>query len=267
MKLTTPLALSQILFRLGRVHPGLVLGLMLLVGCGEKSWVAPVASTPASSPAVILKVMPSLGDRKKAGDLRYEGLRQRQQGQMDAAILTMQKATSLDPTNLSGWVLLGWTQHLAGQSTAAIASLQSALKLDPNHVPALNALGIVYLVAGDLPKAITTHQKALALHSENEIAHYNLALAYERQQQFEQAISHAQAAAKLEPSNPHPFVALAIAFWGKGNKTQAMQAYRQAISLDGRYRDRQFLSDLKAAGFSADQITRSAEILTATRSE
>jgi cytochrome c-type biogenesis protein CcmH/NrfG len=86
-------------------------------------------------------------------------------------------------------------------------------------------------------------------------------LAYERQQQFELSLRHAQAAAKLEPSNPHPWVALAIAFWGKGDKPQAMQAYRQAIRLDGRYRDRKFLSHLQEAGFSEDQIARVGEVL------
>lgn len=242
-----------------------VLSLFLLVSCAEKPWVTPAASTPSTSPRVTINTLPSLSDRKKASDLRQDGLRLRQQGKMDAAIATLQKATQLDATSLSGWVLLGWTQHLAGQSAAAIQSLQAALKLDANHVPALNALGIVYLVAGDLPQAIVTHQKALMLHKENEIAHYNLSLAYERQQKFELAISHAQAAAGLEPSNPHPLIALAIAFWGNGDKSQAVQAYRQAIRLDGRYRDRNFLSALKEAGFSPDQIVRSAEVLKLTR--
>jgi tetratricopeptide (TPR) repeat protein len=74
-------------------------------------------------------------------------------------------------------------------------------------------------------------------------------------------IATAQKAAELEPSNPHPLVALAIAYWGKGDHPLAVQAYRKAIGVDGRYGDRAFLAYLKEAGFHADQIHLSQQVL------
>ncbi|NJL84065.1 MAG: tetratricopeptide repeat protein, partial [Chloroflexaceae bacterium] len=193
--------------------------------------------------------------------LRQSGLAARAGDRYPEAIADLEKAVVLDPDNLSGHVLLGWTLHLAGQSDTAKTALKQALKRDPTHIPALNALGIVYLVAGNLPEAIATHQQALSLKSDNEIARYNLSLAFHRLQDYNQAILNAEAATTLEPHNPHPWVALAIAHWDKGDKAAAQAAYQQATALDARYRDRPFLAHLKNAGFAPAQIQTTQQIL------
>jgi Flp pilus assembly protein TadD len=82
-------------------------------------------------------------------------------------------------------------------------------------------------------------------------------------QQYDLAIATAQRAAELEPTNPHPLVALAIAHWGKGDRSAAQQAYRQAIDLDPRYREPAFLTNLQEAGFSPDQIQTAGQVLSA----
>ncbi|OLP18132.1 hypothetical protein BST81_14025 [Leptolyngbya sp. 'hensonii'] len=197
-----------------------------------------------------------------ATEYRELGLRYRNEGQFPAAIAAFQKSVKLDPKTASGWVLLGWTQHLATQEKAAAESLVQAIRLDSTNVPAFNALGIVYLVQGDLNWTLFTHRWALLLQDDNEIAYYNLSLAYERLKSYKVAIDMAQKAAKLEPSNPHPLVAAAIAHLGSGDRAAARESYRQAIALESRYRDRAFLAeDLKQAGFSSDQIQRTEAVL------
>jgi len=83
----------------------------------------------------------------------------------------------------------------------------------------------------------------------------------ERLRQYAWAVSNALEASKLEPTNPHPFIALSIAYWGAGDRPQALQAFQQALSLDGRYAEREFLNYLGEAGFSPPQIKASQEIL------
>jgi Flp pilus assembly protein TadD len=204
---------------------------------------------------------PSAEDRAIASTLRARGLELRNQGQFEGAIATLQESVTLDPTSLSGYVILGWTQHLATQRDDAKTTLLMALKTDPDHVPALNALGIVYLVDGELDKAVETHTQALTLKPDNEIAAYNLSLAYQRLQQYTAAIDHALLATELEAYNPHPWVALAIAHHSNNNPDEALRAYRQALSLDGRYGDRPYLDHLEQAGFSAEQIQLTSTIL------
>jgi tetratricopeptide (TPR) repeat protein len=193
-----------------------------------------------------------LPDRAQA--YRQAGLEARQREDFDTAIATMKTAVALAPRNISGHVLLGWTQHLAGQRDEAIATLNQGLQQDAEHVPALNALGIAYLVNGDLEAAIATHTRAKELNPENEIAYYNLSLAYQRLPDIAAAIDHASRAAELEPYNPHPWVALALAHWSGQDVAAARSAYDQALRLDGRYYDAYHLEHLLRAGFSADQI-------------
>lgn len=196
---------------------------------------------------------------------RQQGLNYREQERYPEAIAALKQAVTSEPANLSGRILLGWTQHKANQNDVAAETLLQALQLNPFNVQTLNALGIVYLVEGRLTAAIAAHAWAAMLQPTNEIPSYNLSLAFERLGQYNFAIVTAKTAAKLEPSNPHPFVALAIAHWGNGEKAQAQQSYRQALSVDPRYNDAAFLNYLDEAGFSREQIGRSKQVLQTMR--
>lgn len=201
----------------------------------------------------------------QASQYRELGLSYQRQERYPEAIATMKKSVELDPSNINGRVNLGWTQHLAGQEDAAAESLLQAVSLNPFSVPTFNALGIVYLVRGDLRAAVIVHTWAAILKPDNEIAYYNMSLAYHRLRMYDWAITTANKAATLEPSNPHPLVALAIAHWDSDDRMRAQLAYRRALDLDSRYSDRGFLTHLKKAGFSPDQIQTTERILSASR--
>jgi len=194
---------------------------------------------------------------------RERGIQYRDQGQLEAAIVALQKAVELEPTNIKGRVSLGWTLHLAKQDPLAAETLEQATFLNPFDIATFNALGIVYLVSDRLTDAVMVHTWATLLAPENEIAHYNLSLEFWRLAAYDSAIASAKWAAKLEPNNPHPWVALAIAHWNNKEKTLAQQAYQQAIAQDGRYRDRAFLANLDEAGFSLSQIKVAGQVLEA----
>ena len=200
----------------------------------------------------------------QASKYRELGLSYQRQDRYPEAIASMQKSVELEPNNVNGRVNLGWTQHLAGQPKNAAESLLQAASLNPFSPPTFNALGIVYLVSGDLTNAVIVHTWAALLKPKNEIAFYNLSLAYHRLKLYDSAITNATKAATLEPSNPHPLIALAIAHWDSDDRIRAQLAYRKALDLDGRYSDRNFLTYLKDAGFSPDQITTSKLILAAS---
>jgi Flp pilus assembly protein TadD len=203
--------------------------------------------------ALTLPIAPAFG--LSAAGHRQQGLLYRQQSQYAAAIAAFQKSVELEPENISGQVLLGWTQHLAKQPAAAATTLETALALNPFHVETANALGIVYLVGNQLTAAVMTHSWATVLKPDNEISYYNLSLAWQRLGQYDWAIAAANAAAQLEPNNPHPLVAAAIAHWGNGDQAQAQRTYRQAQRLNPGFADPVFLQeDLTAAAFSQTQV-------------
>lgn len=235
--------------------------LLTLSGCAQKQPKVTISNSPTPAITPTPTFSPSPKDLKEAGKYRQLGLQYRHQGRYNEAIKVLSDGVKLDPNNLSGRVLLGWTLHLAQQEQAASDALRQTLTLDPNYVPALNALGIVYLVSGDLQAAVTTHTQAAKLKSNNEIAYYNLCLAYHRLKEYEKAIANGKQAASLEPNNPHPWVALAIAYWDKGDKVMAQQAYYKTVALDSRYRTQAFLTELKQAGFSQPQIQVTKQVL------
>lgn len=215
------------------------------------------------SASSLFATKPALAATASASEYLERGLSYRQQERFPEAIAALEKSVELDPKSISSWVVLGWTHHLAGQENAASEALRQAIYRDMSDVPAFNALGIVCLVSGELSSAVTAHSWALILKPDNEIAYYNLSLAYHRLQKYDWAIATANQAARLEPTNPHPSVALAIAHWSKDERALAQQAYRQALKLDPRYGDRAFLTHLKEAGFSPDQIQATEQILVA----
>lgn len=199
--------------------------------------------------------------KRRANELRQQGLSYRQQQRFAEAINALEQAAQLDPEAIDGWIILGWTQHLDRKSPEAASSLWQAIYRRPTTTEAFNAIGIVYLVRGELPQAALLHSWAALLKTDNEIAHYNLNLTYQRQQQFDLALAHGELAASLEPTNPHPFVALAITHWLKGDRTQAKQAYQSALRLDGRYQSSEFLDHLTEAGFDNSQVQQAKQVL------
>jgi tetratricopeptide (TPR) repeat protein len=249
--------IKQICFGLMLIGAGFTIG-----SCGNApiARVSPSPTISAIAQSTPAPVITSSADRKAAQTYRQSGLKLRQRGNYIEAIASFEKAAKLDPSNLSGRILWGWTLHLAEKETEATEVLQQVLAQDANNIPALNALGIVYLVSGNLTDAVKTHQQAVNLNPKNEIAHYNLALAYQRLKDYDSALTHAQQATQLEPNNPHTWVAIALVYWDKGDKSQAKAMYKRAINLDPRYRQSGFLSHLKLAGFSKDQIQLMAEI-------
>jgi len=252
------------------VNRFLILAIWVLAG-GLVSCSEPPSHTYESSLALMPSVVdglaypPFLMRPQTAAAYRQAGLEARQREDFETAIATLKTAVALAPREVSGYVLLGWTQHLAGHREAAIATLTQALAQDAAHVPALNALGIVYLVEGQLEQAIATHTQAKTLQADNEIAYYNLSLAYQRRPDRVAAIEHAIRATELEPYNPHPWVALALAYWSQQDIPAAQTAYRQALNLDGRYFNAAHLEHLTRAGFSKDQIQQVNEIRLASQ--
>jgi len=205
---------------------------------------------------VFLVGLPAYGS---VAELRQRGLELRNQQRWQESIETLERSVSLAPQDVTGYIILGWTQHLARHPNAP-RTLWQALKLNAWAVEAANALGIVYLVRGELKPAILLHSWAALIKPRNEIAHYNLCLAYHRSGLPDWAISHGERAILLEPYNPHPIVAVALVYWSMGAEEKALNLYQDALALDANYQTETYLDHLREAGFSQDQIRQTNAI-------
>jgi tetratricopeptide (TPR) repeat protein len=204
----------------------------------------------------LLLAVPALAS---VAELRQRGLALREEQRWQEAIEVLERSVALAPHDVTGYIILGWTQHLA-KHPHATHTLWQALKLNAWSVEAANALGIVYLVKGEVQTAILVHTWAALLQPHNEIAHYNLCLAYHRSGLWDWAIAHGERAMELEPLNPHPIVAVALVHWSSGNPDKALELYEKAIDLDSAYQTDAHLDHLLEAGFSREQVQETNEI-------
>jgi tetratricopeptide (TPR) repeat protein len=69
------------------------------------------------------------------------------------AIMLLKEQTAKDPRNADAYNLLGFSQRNSGDMPSALISYEKALTLNPKHKGAHEYLGETYLKLNDLPKA------------------------------------------------------------------------------------------------------------------
>jgi len=69
------------------------------------------------------------------------------------AITLLKEQTAKDPRSADAFNLLGFSQRNAGDVPSALVSYEKALTLNPKHKGAHEYLGETYLMLNDLPKA------------------------------------------------------------------------------------------------------------------
>jgi tetratricopeptide (TPR) repeat protein len=149
-----------------------------------------------------------------------------------------------------------------GDFPEAIKQYELALKAAPNNTQILVELGRAHDRNGDIPKAIATYQQAIKIDARCALAHNDLGLCYERQNDLARARESLSKAVALAPTSKlyrnnlatvlvsarqyneayeqlaavhTPAIAqynLGILANRRGDKTEAMNRFQQAASLD-----------------------------------
>lgn len=125
-----------------------------------------------------------------------------ERGLLDQAIFELDMATSLDPRQAEGFLLLGRALRLKGQYDLAIAKLRAATVLDPNYVEAFIELGICWDQRGFYERARRAYQHALRLRPKDPDIYNNLGVSYLYEGDVERALKHLKKAWELDPTNP-----------------------------------------------------------------
>ena len=101
----------------------------------------------------------------------------KQQGDLEAAIASYNKALDIDPDFAEGYNNRGSTLKDQGKLDAAIASYQEALSLRPNYAEAHYNVANILKEKGDLTAAIASYLTAIDLKKDYAEAHWNASLA------------------------------------------------------------------------------------------
>ncbi len=92
---------------------------------------------------------------------RGRGLWQYKTGDYDAALADVDRALTLEPTNVVGYDLRGDILVAKGDIDGAIANYSQSIRIDPNYAASFYGRGIAYEKKGDINRAREDFRSAL----------------------------------------------------------------------------------------------------------
>jgi arylsulfatase A-like enzyme/Tfp pilus assembly protein PilF len=150
-------------------------------------------------------------------------------GDRTAAIATLEAA--LRAGVIQSEVRMRLAQYLAesGQAAKAIALLEHDAGDDPG---ALLALGNAYTAANRNADAIRTFGRLLTIDPKNALGYQDLGVAELQAKDLGKAEASLRHAVQLDPTLSGAYTALGVIFAGTGRKSEAIDAWNQALKLD-----------------------------------
>lgn len=142
------------------------------------------------------------------------------------------EALRLDSTMTYAHYLLGsvnlwynWEWQLAKQS------LEIALALNPSESAANLDLGWYYTIIGQPNKAFAQVEQAIARDHLNLEYNVDLAEMYRMARQYDKALEVGQSMRQIYPDNSDTHWAIGMAYYNKGDFSQAVTSFREAVRL------------------------------------
>ncbi|MDP3009274.1 MAG: tetratricopeptide repeat protein [Methylococcales bacterium] len=156
----------------------------------------------------------------------------RQQGQITASLVPMQKAAELLPDDAEAHSNLGVTLMNQGRLSEAVISYRHALALNPDTVDVHHHLGLTLMTLGHWAKAELSYRRVLELNPDYPDAHYNLGHVLQQQGQLPEAEACYRRVLAAHPELSDAHSNLACVLQWQGQHTEAEQHYQQALALN-----------------------------------
>jgi tetratricopeptide (TPR) repeat protein len=131
-------------------------------------------------------------------------------GNLGRAAAAYRVAIYVDPESAEGQNSLAWTLYRMGKLEEGTRYVNEALRLKPEDAEYINTLACILYDQGRVDQAIAMFRKAIA---------------------------------KSKKPNPADLYGLAIGFLSKGDSSQALQNFREAIKSDPNYKEAVYLRD------------------------
>ncbi|MDQ3813416.1 MAG: tetratricopeptide repeat protein, partial [Armatimonadota bacterium] len=193
----------------------------------EPTPASPAAGTPSTSGGE---------DAKQQATVAYNlGLAAVKKSDWATAAANFEKATTLDATDASALMFLGFARLKQENYDGALTALQAAERLIPatdgkSRATLYNNLGLAPWNKNQKTEAIESYQRALQADKDASDARYNLAFAFLSQKRYQDAIPHLEALAKTS-GDAALLDALGEAYENVKDFGKALGAYGKAIAL------------------------------------
>ncbi len=151
-------------------------------------------------------------------------------GRADRAAESYESYVALDEQNARVFYKLGLARYRAGRPAAAVEALRQALALDPALGEAYYVLGLVERDQHELPAARASLEKSVRLSPASQTASREaLAEVYGLEGDYTKSINQLEALAALEPSRADRLVAVGLAQARAGRADAAVTTLSRAV--------------------------------------
>lgn len=138
-----------------------------------------------------------------------------------------------DPKNR---VQLGYSYFLKGDNDEAIKQYEVAKDLDKNYFDAYLNLSIVYDKENQTDNALEMASKAVKISPKDYKGYVLQGRSYRKLKMFDKANASLEEASKLMPANTDIIYEIGHVAEAQGNKKDAEQIYKEALSYDPLYK-------------------------------
>ncbi|NUN71216.1 MAG: protein kinase [Bacteroidetes bacterium] len=156
----------------------------------------------------------------------------------DDAVTASKKAIELDTNNFLGYWILGRIYNNTDRYTESVQLFHKVLELNPDFYSVYGDLQIVYGRMGEkekyqkvLMEGLATYERYLSHHPDDSRGHMYYATDLAQVGRKEEAKVQAAKAIELSPDDPLMLYNAACFYAQMGEKTQAIQSLRDAISV------------------------------------
>lgn len=144
-----------------------------------------------------------------------------------------QQVVLKNPTDVSGWVQLGYTFFQKGDYAQAEKAYRQAMKLDPMAVEVSYYLGEVMLKQRRFKDAEDMFSRAIAREPSNPLPYYGLAEVYYEQGLYDQALEKLNyIIGVIDPTLTDVLHLRGLVYLKKGERKNAAASFREALRFD-----------------------------------
>ncbi len=153
-------------------------------------------------------------------------------GDVNAAILCLQKAVALNPRHFSSYYNLGIALRDNGELEKAVSALSYAIKIQPNNVLPYKPLAVALIHLKKFDQAKNIFYDLLLLAPKDAEAWCNQGFLFQVMGKLADAIDSCQKALEIEPRLVAAYANMANALCSSGQYDEALDCYKMCLELD-----------------------------------
>ncbi|MCP4253645.1 MAG: tetratricopeptide repeat protein, partial [Candidatus Scalindua sp.] len=152
-------------------------------------------------------------------------------GKTDEAFNTLEKAVSLNPSNVDTKIMLAGLYQRENKLNEAIKAFKNVLKIRPDFLPGY-ALAGLYFLNGEVDMSIDICNRGLRLDPDNSAMRIILAVSYQQKESYATAISSCQKAIELKPDIASFKLILSSIYVANGEHRKAKKQIESTLTIN-----------------------------------